>query len=1410
MTDLDVGGPRRFLIAVAVAEHKYEPGWDRPGLARARDEVIALFTGRFGYELVTVLGMNPTADDLHRRLRAFSMSADRRPDDLVAVYFTGHGARLPSTSEYVLLAADTRPDDIDDAVPARDIGRWMLQGSPLRRLLLMLDTCYAGAGGAALAAEALTDFTRHWRDETGTGVVVVSSAQPRQEAQATAFPRLLKAAVDNLATAGYGPEILAVGAVVTAMNSDPTRPHQQTVGWTVAPLVTGDPPPFLPNPRRDPRLYEVDLAIQQASEWEAHADRRDIEFRTRLLVRAMGNRDNKGWWFCGRHTALTDITTWLTDPHPDRPLLAVTGDPGSGKTAVLGLIATLTHLEYHRTVPLHTLGLPDPAIPPVGAVDVAIYAQNLTLDQVRDGIAAAAHLSAATVGELLDGLHQRTPALTVLIDGLDEAANPNELIRKLLRPLTDHAGGRVRLLAGTRPYLLPALGIDRRRSIDLDAARYADRAALTTYAVRGLLEADPDTIYRGQPPETIRAVATAVAEQADPSFLVARIVAATLSADPHLPDPDDRAWRRSLPALPGAAMRQDLRSRLGSDADRARDLLRPLAFAQGQGLPWEDLWAPLASRLADTSYTDEDLMWLRRTAGSYVVEATETGRSAYRLYHQALAEHLIDGLDPAPIHAMFVEVLRQRVPVTADGDRDWSRAHPYTLVHLATHAAHAGMVDDLVTDTGYLAHANPAALLAALHTVTTDTGHRARAVYRCSAAYHRHLPPPRRRQILAIDAARFHATALQAQFNRGLTWPCRWATGTQTHPAHRATLTGHTSGVRAVACTSINGRPVAVTGSDNGTVRVWDLDTGGEHAVLTGHTNIVYTVACTSIDGGAVAVTGGYDGTVRVWDLDTGGEHVVLTGHTNTVAAVACTRIEGRPVAVTGSNDKTVRVWNLDTGHEHAVLTGHTSGVHAVACTSIDGRTVAVTGSLDTTVRVWDLTTGREHAVLTGHTNTVIAVACTRIDGRTVAVTSGYDATVRVWDLGTGSERAVLTGHIGAVHTVACTSIDGRPVAVTGSEDDTVRVWDLDTGHERAVLTGHTRWVAAVACTSIDGRPVAVTGSNDETVRVWDLDTAQGHADPTGRVDAVATTSIDGRPVAVIGNGDKTVRVWDLDTGRERAVLTIPTNWVTAMACTSIDGRPVALTGSDDATVRVWDLDTGRERAALTGHIGTVHTVACTSIRGQPVALTGSQDEALRVWDLDTGGERAVLTGHIGEVYAVACTNINGRPVAVTGGGDNTVRVWNLDTGRERAALTGHTNTVIAVACTSIDGRPVAVTGSLDETVRVWDLTTGREQAVLTSPVAAVVCTTLDGRPVVITAGNDQTTRIWDLTTMTLTAVIDYPAPEPVVAVSPGADIILGLGNDIAVLTRQPPAQTPGTQPTASAANPFPPAGHSQ
>ncbi len=324
---------------------------------------------------------------------------------------------------------------------------------------------------------------------------------------------------------------------------------------------------------------------------------------------------------------------------------------------------------------------------------------------------------------------------------------------------------------------------------------------------------------------------------------------------------------------------------------------------------------------------------------------------------------------------------------------------------------------------------------------------------------------------------------------------------------------------------------------------------------LEGHTGWVWAVAVTP--DGRYALSGSDDGTVKVWDLESGQLLRSLEGHIDGVNAVAVTP-DGR-YALSGSDDRTVKVWDLESGQLLRSLEGHTGAVNAVAVTP-DGR-YALSGSWDRTVKVWDLESGQLLRSLEGHTRVVTAVAVTP-DGRYALSGSFWDHTVKVWDLESGQLLRSLEGHTDGVNAVAVTP-DGR-YALSGSWDHTVKVWDLESGQLLRSLEGHTGAVNAVAVTP-DGR-YALSGSWDRTVKVWDLESGQllrsleGH---TGAVNAVAVTP-DGR-WAVSGSNDRTVRAWDLESGASRLLFWNDAS-IRSLAL-SPDGRTLVC---GDTAGRVW------------------------------------------------------------------------------------------------------------------------------------------------------------------------------------------------------------------------------------------------
>ena len=326
-------------------------------------------------------------------------------------------------------------------------------------------------------------------------------------------------------------------------------------------------------------------------------------------------------------------------------------------------------------------------------------------------------------------------------------------------------------------------------------------------------------------------------------------------------------------------------------------------------------------------------------------------------------------------------------------------------------------------------------------------------------------------------------------------------------------------------------------------------------------------VNCVSVNpDGRRAVSGSNDKTLRVWDLETGACLRTLEGHADYVNCVSVSP-DGRR-AVSASWDKTLRVWDLETGACLRTLEVHADQVNCVSV-SPDGRR-AVSGGYDKTLRVWDLETCTCLRTLKGHRSFVNRLSVSP-DGR-LAVSSSFDNTLRVWDLETGACLRTLEVHAGSFGYVSVSvSPDGRR-AVSASWDKTLRVWSLETGACLRTLEGHADYVKCVSV-SPDGRR-AVSGSTDKTLRVWDLETdaclrtLEVHADQVNCV----SVNPDGRR-AVSGSNDKTLRVWDLETGACLRTLEGHRDWVESVSV-SPDGRR-AVSGSNDQTLRVWDLETG-------------------------------------------------------------------------------------------------------------------------------------------------------------------------------------------------------------------------------------------
>jgi len=213
--------------------------------------------------------------------------------------------------------------------------------------------------------------------------------------------------------------------------------------------------------------------------------------------------------------------------------------------------------------------------------------------------------------------------------------------------------------------------------------------------------------------------------------------------------------------------------------------------------------------------------------------------------------------------------------------------------------------------------------------------------------------------------------------------------------------------------------------------------TEGQARALRGHSGPVYDIDWLS-EGGILSC--GEDGSVRMWDRDTGAALCVFRGHNYPVWCVKGDRLGLK--FVTGSYDRTVRLWMPEVAHPLRVYSGHEASVETVAwhpnCNYI------LSGSIDKTVRMWSYQDGRCVRVLPSGKGGVTYVNCSP-DGK-LAASCGEDRRVKVWDLAMGNVVKELKGHSGEVSNIVWGQ-DSR-LLISGGSDGTIKVWDVGVGGE--------------------------------------------------------------------------------------------------------------------------------------------------------------------------------------------------------------------------------------------------------------------------------------------------------------------------------------------------------------------------
>lgn len=633
---IDVGqllaGTRGWLCAPELGEREFLPQWSE-------------------------LAEDPTEAEVRARLGHLERDGDWSEDTAVVVVVAGRGF-TSGRIQYVLLRDSDVNSPDTTALRVFDLMSW-LGRSPVRHIAVFIDLDEP-IDPSEFSPLLDREEDREWlvvaADRGSNGDEGLLSALGR-------FVGLLQSAEGR--RYGEGPYIS-----VTELVEDlqPLFGPDRALRFARSATLDG---PFvcLPNPH----CRRGDVVATSRSLGALALPVADLETHWGPRSRGVAVNEDGGWLFSGRAHLMKALLSAATG----RPrATVVTGGAGSGKSAVLARLVTLSDANFVSEHEEEVRAIAMDLRPPVGAVDAAILGTGKLPGQILAEVCSHVGVPSLdgdrrdpTTEGLLEAwslwLATRSEPVTVVIDGLDEATDPEGLVRDVLPRLDpDATSPRIRLILGVRSLAAgdqASSSIARTDSValvdlavsNLRAARIAvdelpwwDQGDVTAY-VESILWNTPSSPYPTAGAEATKAVAFAVASKAGRSFLIARIAAASLASRERVISENDPEWLEALDNGVLGVFREDLHHTLTDPADRRRAvvLLRALAYSRGVGLPWRGVWPLVASAVDDSGrhYGDTDIAWLLGSRlGAYLVTDRDGDSTVYRLFHDLLRSTLRD------------------------------------------------------------------------------------------------------------------------------------------------------------------------------------------------------------------------------------------------------------------------------------------------------------------------------------------------------------------------------------------------------------------------------------------------------------------------------------------------------------------------------------------------------------------------------------------------------------------------------------------------------------------------------------------------------------------------------------------------------------------------------------------------
>ena len=507
---------------------------------------------------------------------------------------------------------------------------------------------------------------------------------------------------------------------------------------------------------------------------------------------------------------------------------------------------------------------------------------------------------------------------------------------------------------------------------------------------------------------------------------------------------------------------------------------------------------------------------------------------------------------------------------------------------------------------------------------------------------------------------------------------------------------------------------VASAGEDQ-SIQVWTLpeQAGSPLGLLrqiSGHTMPVTCLDTFRSDGQQV-VSGSRDGTVRIWKIETG-EQVRMLNHGSPIAAVAV-RPDGQALATGGLNNMTY-LWDVATGKRVAELQGDRYADERVG--DLERRLAFAASQVDRWSKTMlDLEQGQKAAIeaLT-KANEQEGAARKRVEENQFA----HDKSLKARSVTAKSFSAVndLVDRSFASTALAAFAaelrgedqLSERTVAKMGTALQQAKAGEISAGvaHHEALVA-----LRDALTSTLDARSKVIGSRREHRQAQGDLKEARSAASNARKPIRAIAFSPDGRLIATAGEAS-IVSTFRADDGHPFDTFEGHTAAVTSLCIT----QGAIISAAVDQRVVVWDreppwqlqqvIGSGDERSPIVDRVLAV----AFSPYGDHLATGGgrpSRDGEIKLWRVFDGKlVREFSEAHTDTVFGLAFSD-DARFLA-SGAADKFVKVFHVSDGTLAKSFEGHTHHVLGVSWNR--NNQVLASSGADREVKIWDFLSGQRK----------------------------------------------------------------------------------------------------